>query len=136
MSVTKQKVRVTEVTESPEKDIIFHLSKDEILACAYELGIAQERVTDRVMELLKKKVDLEFSNWPQVVKRALKEIIGCPLGLACYPSCFWWKDSECTFPEKVAQESKVEKGGNRCLEVFPQQAVSPRVLEEKKGETG
>jgi hypothetical protein len=86
------------VFKSPGEDIIFQLTKDEILACAYELGIDNKQVTDEVIELLKKKLSLEFSNWSEVVKSALREIVGCPLGLDCYPSCFWWKDGECTFP--------------------------------------
>jgi len=42
------------------------LTKDEVLACANELGISKEPVTDDVIEPLKRRVSLEFSNWPAV----------------------------------------------------------------------
>ena len=78
------------------------LNKNDILACAHELGIPEEQVTDDVIELVKRKISLEFSHWPEVVKSYLPEAVKCPLGLVCYPSCFWWKDNKCTFlGEKV-----------------------------------
>lgn len=92
--------------KSPGEDIVFQLTRDEILACAYELGIAKEQITDGVIEMLKKKISLEFANWPEVVNCALKDIFSCPLGLTCYPSCSWWQDSKCTFPGEERQESR------------------------------
>ena len=88
------------MSESYEEDIIFMLTKGDILACASELGISKEQVTDNVIELVKKKISLGLGNWPEVVKSALNEAIGCPLGLGCYPSCFWWQDGKCTFPRE------------------------------------
>ena len=81
-----------------KEDIIFVLTKDEVLTCAMELGMPREQVTDAVIESVKRRVSLEFSHWPEVVKSALSEAIKCPLGLDCYPSCYWWKDGKCTFP--------------------------------------
>lgn len=75
------------------------LAKNKILVVADELGIPREPATDDVIELVKRKLSLESCHWPEVVKRALREPINCPLGLICYPSCFWWKDGKCTFPE-------------------------------------
>lgn len=43
-----------------------------------------------IVELLKRRVGLGPRRWPEIVKSALKEAIRCPLGLVCYPSCFWW----------------------------------------------
>lgn len=76
------------------------LTKTDVLACASELGIAKERVTSDVIELVKRKIDLEFSYWPEVVKSALRGTIICPLRLVCYPSCSWWRDGKCTFPKE------------------------------------
>ena len=88
------------VSKGSERDIIFMLTKGDILACANELGISKEQVTDDVIELVKSKVNLEFSRWPEIVKSLLKEATKCPLGLVCYPSCFWWNGGRCTFPRE------------------------------------
>ncbi len=77
------------MSQNYSEDIIFILSRDDLLACAKELGIPKEQVTNDVIELSKKKVGLEFSNWPEILKSALMEAIKCPLGLVCYPSCYW-----------------------------------------------
>lgn len=88
------------MTEDAGKEIVFMLTKDEVLACAGELGISEEQVTDAVIELVKSRVNLEFRHWPEIVKSLLLEVTKCPLGLVCYPSCFWWKDDRCTFPRE------------------------------------
>jgi len=80
------------------KDIIFALTKDEVLACARELGIAEEQVTDEALELIKDKIKREFSRWPEIVKEILTQAVQCPLGLNCFPSCCWWKEGRCIFP--------------------------------------
>ena len=74
------------------------LTKNDILVCAHELGIHKEQVTDDIIELLQKRISLSLSHWPQLLKSALIDAVKCPLGLVCYPSCFWWKDGKCTFP--------------------------------------
>ncbi|GAI20948.1 unnamed protein product [marine sediment metagenome] len=76
------------------------LTKNDILACAYESGIPEGQVTDDIIELLQKRISLSLSHRPHLVKSALIDAAKCPLGLVCYPSCFWLKDSECTFPGK------------------------------------
>ena len=94
------------MSPSYEEDIVFMLTKEDVLACVVELGISKEQITDDVIESVKRRVSLEFSRWTEVVKAALKEAIECPLGLDCYPSCAWWKDGKCTFPEQIKQETK------------------------------
>jgi len=83
-----------------ERNIVFMLIKDECLTCAMGLERAEEPVTDDAIESLNERGSLESSNWPEAVKAPLKEAFGCPLGLVCYPSCFWWQDGECTFPRR------------------------------------
>ena len=85
------------MSQSHGKYIIFMLTEDEILACAGELGISKERMTEDVVELVKRRIDLEFRHWPEIVKSLLMEVTKCPLELVCYPSCFWWKSGNCTF---------------------------------------
>jgi len=79
------------------------LTKHDVLVYANELGIPQERVTDEVIEQVKRRISLSFSNWSEVVKSVLTEAVKCPLELVCYPSCFWWKDGKCTFPRKKGE---------------------------------
>ena len=97
---TKQQRGLIKVHQDDGKEVIFMLTKHDVLVCANELGISQKRVTDDVIELVKRRISLSFSNCPEVVKSALTEAVECPLGLVCYPSCFWWKDGKCTFPGK------------------------------------
>ena len=80
------------MSESREKDIIFIVVEVDVLACADELGIPRKWVNDDVIESMKRRINLEFGNCLEVVKSALKESIECPLGLVCYPYCFWWRD--------------------------------------------
>ena len=69
----------------------------------------QKEVTDDVIELVKSRISLEFRHWPEIVGNLLGEVTECPLGLVCYPSCFWWKDGRCTFPRGDKQEEKIER---------------------------
>jgi hypothetical protein len=81
-----------------DKDIIFTLTRDEVMAYARELDIPEERVTDEVLELIKDRLNHEFSQWPEIVKEILAKAVQCPLGLKCFPSCCWWKEGRCIFP--------------------------------------
>lgn len=89
------------MSTSYPKDIIFMLTKDEVLACAKELRIPIGQVTDEVIELVKGRLNREFGYWPEVIKDVLTQATKCPLGLVCFPSCSWWKDSRCTFPREA-----------------------------------
>ena len=78
--------------------IIFVLTRDDVLACAKELKIPEERVTDDVIKLIEDRLEAEFSRWPEVVKEVITQVSQCPLGLTCFPSCCWWKEGRCIFP--------------------------------------
>ena len=88
------------MTQDYGEDIIFMLTKNDILACASALGISQDKITDDVIEMVKCRVNLELYRWQEMVKELLKEATKCPLGVICYPSCFWWRDGNCTLLEK------------------------------------
>ena len=94
------------MSPSHDEDIVFMLTKEDVLACATELGIPKEQVTDDVIESVKRRVHLEFGHWPEIVTVALKVAIRCPLGLVCYPSCAWWEDGKCTFSKQANEETK------------------------------
>jgi hypothetical protein len=89
---------MTKVQQSYGEDVICVLTKHDVLVCANELGIPQEQITGNVIEQVKKRISLSCGNCSEVVKSALIEAIKCPLGLVCYPSCYWWKNGRCTFP--------------------------------------
>jgi len=84
--------------EKNQENIIFILTKDDILACARELKIPEEQVADETIELVKDKINREFGRWPEIAKEVLTQVSQCPLGLTCFPSCSWWKEGRCIFP--------------------------------------
>ncbi|MBA7559629.1 hypothetical protein ES708_01244 [subsurface metagenome] len=86
------------MSKNNRQDIIFMLTKGEVLACAKELKIPKEQVTDEVIELIEDKLKAEFGRWPEIVKEVLTQVSQCPLGLTCFPSCCWWKEGRCIFP--------------------------------------
>ena len=66
---------------------LFMVTKDDVLACANELGMSKEQVTDDVIALVKEKVSQDLDGWQEVIRGMVKEAIRCPLGLTCSPSC-------------------------------------------------
>ena len=98
------------MAESSKEDIIimaiFMVTKNDILACANELGMPEEWVSDDLIELVKEKVSQGLLDWREVVKGMVretieKEAIKCPLGLVCSPSCAWREVGECILPRGV-----------------------------------
>ena len=86
------------MSEKNQENIIFILTKDDVLACARELNIPEEQVADETIELVKDKINREFGRWPEIVKEVLTQVSQCPLELTCFPSCCWWKEGRCIFP--------------------------------------
>jgi hypothetical protein len=86
------------MTKNNRQDIIFILTKGDVLTCARELKIPAEQVADETIELVKDKINREFGRWPEIVKEVLTQVSQCPLGLTCFPSCSWWKEGRCIFP--------------------------------------
>ena len=86
------------MSKNNRKDIVFMLTRDDILACAKELKIPEEQISDEAIELVKDKLKTEFGHWPEIVKETLTQTTRCPLGLTCFPSCCWWKKGRCIFP--------------------------------------
>jgi len=84
--------------ESGKQDIlimaIFMVTRDDVQACADELGIPEEQITDDVIELVKEKVSQGLGEWREIAKGMVKQAFKkdafeCPLGLVCSPSCAW-----------------------------------------------
>lgn len=54
------------------KDVIFVLTREDVMECARELEIPEEAITDEVLEEIKKGVDWEMEFWSNVVKEAIR----------------------------------------------------------------
>ncbi len=90
--------------ENSKEDIlvmaIFMVTKGDVRACANELGMPEEQVTDDVIELVKGVVSQGLGDFRGVIKDIVKEAIkkeasDCPLGMVCSPSCVWREAGEC-----------------------------------------
>jgi len=53
------------------QDSIFTLSRNDVIACAREMGIPDEEITDDVLEQVKKGVEWGLDCWVDVVKEAI-----------------------------------------------------------------
>ncbi len=92
------------MSQDSGEDIKSMLTRDDILTCANASGLYQDKITDDVIELVQSRVKHKFDCWQEMVKELLKEANRCPLGLICYPSCFWWRDGNCTLPGEIRKK--------------------------------
>ena len=56
-------------------DTIFVLSREDVMECAREMGIAEEAITDDVLYQVKKGVEFGLECWSDVVKTAISEAL-------------------------------------------------------------
>ena len=62
----------------PDENTIFILTREDVIACAREMGIPEEAITDDVLYQVKKGVEFGLECWTDVVKTALQEAIVIP----------------------------------------------------------
>ena len=63
----------------PEGEVIFKLTRDDVIGCAHEtcsersrtMGIPEETITDDVLSQIKKGVEWGLEYWSEVVKEAI-----------------------------------------------------------------
>jgi len=55
----------------PVADIIFCITRDDVMRCAERLGIPEEAITDDVLYQIKKGVEFRLECWSEVVEEAL-----------------------------------------------------------------
>ena len=55
-----------------DQNIIFVLTKEDVLECATEMGIPEEALTDDVLRMVRKGVDNGLECWSMVMKEAIK----------------------------------------------------------------
>ena len=53
------------------QDTIFVLTREDVIACAREMGIPEEAITDDVLYQVKKGVEFGLECWTDVVKEAI-----------------------------------------------------------------
>ena len=56
-------------------DVVYLLTKEDVIACAKEMGIPKEAITDDVFHRVKKGVEFGLECWTEVVKTAIKEAL-------------------------------------------------------------
>ncbi len=53
------------------EDVIFILTKADVLDCARQMGMPEEAITDDVLYLVKKGVESGLGSWDEVMKEAI-----------------------------------------------------------------
>jgi len=56
-------------------EVVFILTMEDVIACAKEMGIPKETITDDVFHRVKKGVEFGLECWTEVVKTALDEAL-------------------------------------------------------------
>ena len=56
-------------------DVVYLLTKEDVVACAREMGIPEEVITDDVLEKIKKGVEFGLECWSEVVTTAIDEAL-------------------------------------------------------------
>ncbi len=59
----------------------------------------QQKANINEIELLKTRI---YSRYDALSDMDIK----CPLNLDCYPSCFWWENGKCVFPQKADRKNE------------------------------
>jgi len=52
-------------------EVVFILTGEDVIACAKEMGIPQEAITDEVSYKVRKGVESAWEGWSEVVKAAI-----------------------------------------------------------------
>jgi len=54
-----------------DKDVVYLLTKEDVIACAKEMGMPEEVITDDVLYKVKKGVEGAWEGWTEVIKGAI-----------------------------------------------------------------
>jgi len=52
-------------------EVVFLLTREDVLTCAKEMGIPKKAITDDVFYKVRKGVESAWEGWPEVVKAAI-----------------------------------------------------------------
>ena len=53
------------------KEVVFLLTREDVIACAEEMSLLKEAITDDVFYKVRKGVESAWEGWPEVVKAAI-----------------------------------------------------------------
>jgi len=56
-------------------EVVFILSREDVITCAKEMGISEEAITNDVLYQVKKGVEFGLECWSDVVKTAISEAL-------------------------------------------------------------
>jgi len=59
------------MTADSGRDIVFILTREDVLLCAREMGIPAEAISDDVFEQVKKGVEWGLECWSEVMREAI-----------------------------------------------------------------
>jgi hypothetical protein len=54
-----------------QAEVIFVLTREDVIECAAEMGIPAEAITDDVIRQVRKGVEWGMECWPEVMKEAI-----------------------------------------------------------------
>ena len=54
-------------------EVVFILTREDVIACAKEMGIPKKAITDDVFHRVKRGVEFGLECWSEVIKTALDE---------------------------------------------------------------
>ena len=54
-----------------EADVVFQITREDVIECAREMGMPDEAITADVLGQVKEAVDWGLECWPMVVKEAI-----------------------------------------------------------------
>jgi hypothetical protein len=63
--------RIFRMTTPCKRDIVFILTREDVLLCAQEMGIPAEAITDDVFEQVRKGVEWGLDCWAEVMQEAI-----------------------------------------------------------------
>ena len=59
-------------------EVVFILTMEDVVACAEEMDIPEEKITDDIFYSVKKGVEFGLECWSDVVKTAIREALDSP----------------------------------------------------------
>lgn len=62
-----------------DEDVVFILSREDVIDCAREMGMPEEVITDDVFDQVKKGVSWGLECWSDVMRVAIREAIDMAL---------------------------------------------------------
>ena len=61
-----------------DSEVVFILTMEDVVACAKQMDIPEEAITDNIFYSVKKGVEWGLECWSDVVKTAIKEALDNP----------------------------------------------------------